>query len=153
MAVAGARIIGGDNIERALVDAFETWASEDINDAHWQDQFKEEKWKYDGVTERKNGLVVTSPRDIYDIGELYKSGVDSFRLTKGANGAQASWHWDATNNSGNEYAWYVHEGIGSNATARPFTDDISIAASFFRKAVGKALKLRTAQALERLNAS
>ena len=153
MAVAGARIIGGGNVERALVDAFETWASEDINDAHWQDQFKEEKWKYDGVTERKNGLVVTSPRDIYDIGELYKSGVDSFRLTKGATGAQASWHWDATNNSGNEYAWYVHEGIGSNATARPFTDDISIAASFFRKAVGKALKLRTAQALERLNAS
>jgi hypothetical protein len=153
MAVAGARIIGGDNIERALVDAFEIWASEDINDAHWQDQFKEEKWKYDGVTERKNGLVVTSPRDIYDIGELYKSGVDSFRFAQGSNGAQASWHWDATNNSGNEYAWYVHEGVGSNATARPFTDDISIAASFFRKATGKALKLRTAQALERLNAS
>ena len=153
MAVVGVKLIGQNLIEQALIDAFELWASEDINDAHWQDQFQEEKWKYDGATERKNGLVVTSPRDIYDIGELYRSGVDSFRFAKDSSGAQASWHWDATNSSGNEYAWYVHEGIGSNVTARPFTDDISIPSSFFRKAPGRALQLRTAQALERLNAA
>ena len=46
MAVVGVKLIGQKLIEQALVDAFETWASEDINDAHWQDQFKEEKWNY-----------------------------------------------------------------------------------------------------------
>ena len=153
MAVVGVKLIGQNLIEQALIDAFELWASEDINDAHWQDQFQEEKWKYDGATERKNGLVVTSPRDIYDLGELYQSGINSFRFTRSADTAQASWHWNATNNSGNEYAWYVHEGIGSNVTARPFTDDISIPSSFFRKAPGMALKSRIAQALGRLNAA
>jgi hypothetical protein len=29
MAAAGARIIGGDDIERALVEAFEEWTKED----------------------------------------------------------------------------------------------------------------------------
>jgi hypothetical protein len=153
MAVASARIIGQKAIERALVDAFELWASNDINDAHWQDQFNDAKWRYDGVTERKNGETVTSPRDIYDIGELYRSGVESFRFERRETGAEASWHWDAINSSGDEYAWYVHEGVGSNVTARPFTDDISIPASFFRKAPGKALQLRTAEALKRLNAN
>lgn len=153
MATVNAKLINAHLIEEALVKAFEIWASEDINDAYWDDQFKEEKWKYDGATERKNGLVVTSPRDIYDIGELYRSGIESFRFSQTANEAKASWHWDAKNNSGNEYAWYVHEGVGTNVTARPFTDDISIPSSFFRKAPGRALKLRTAEALERLNAN
>ena len=103
-------------------------------------------------TERKNGLLVTSPRDIYDLGELYRSGIESFTMERGSSMATAKWHWDATNASGREYAWYVHEGLGTNATPRRFTDDISIAASFFRKAPGKALKLRVNKHLATINA-
>jgi hypothetical protein len=146
-----AKILNQQLIEKALLDAFETWASSDINDAHWDDQFRDPgKWRYDNTTERKNGETVGSPRDIYDLGELYESGVRSYKFERKANGAEATWHWDATNSSGEQYAWYVHEGIGSNVTARPFTDDISIPSSFFRKAPGKALILRTQEALSRL---
>jgi hypothetical protein len=152
MALVGAKITNAQVIEKALLDAFEEWAAEDINDAHWDDQFREDRWNYDGVTERRNGLVVTSPRDIYDIGELYRSGIESFTMERSSNMATAKWHWDATNASGREYAWYVHEGLGTNATPRPFTDDISIAASFFRKAPGRALNLRVGEYLARINA-
>lgn len=147
MAIVGAKITNIKAIENAFLNAFEQWAEEDINDAHWDDQFKDEKWQYDGSTERKNGLVVTSPRDIYDLGELYRSGVESFSFSKGPSGAEANWHWDAKNSSGKEYAWYVHEGIGTNSTARPFTDDISVPSSFLRKAPGKALMLRVQESL------
>jgi hypothetical protein len=146
-----AKILNQNLIEKALLDAFETWASEDINDGHWDDQFQDmAKWRYDNITERKNKETVGSPRDIYDLGELYESGIRSYKFEKNANGAEANWHWDAKNSSGEEYAWYVHEGIGTNVTARPFTDDIAIPSSFFRKAPGKALMLRTQQALSRL---
>ena len=145
------RFIGLERLEKALLDAFETWAEEDINDAHWDDQFRDMgRWKYDGVTERANGEVVTSPRDIYDLGELYRSGVESFRFDRASNGATANWHWDATNKKGQEYAWYVHEGLGRNATPRRFTDDISIPSSFFRKGPGRALVLRTQAELNKL---
>lgn len=153
MLAVNAVIIGQSLIEKALIDAFETWAEEDINDAYWDDQFKEDKWQYDNETKRKNGDVVTSPRDIYDLGELYESGVKSYKFQRFTDGAEANWHWDAKNSSGQEYAWYVHEGRGTNVTARPFTDDISIPSSFFFKAPGKALKLRVTQFLDRLNAS
>ena len=153
MPAVNAVIIGQSLIEKALIDAFETWTEEDINDAHWEDQFKEDKWQYDNETKRKNGDVVTSPRDIYDLGELYESGVKSYRFQRSTDGAEANWHWDAKNSSGQEYAWYVHKGEGTNVTARPFTDDISIPSSFFFKAPGKALKRRVTQYLDQLNAS
>ena len=150
MAIVGAQIVNAKALERALLQAFEQWTEEDINDAHWDDQFKDDRWKYDGETERKNGEVVTSPRDIYDLGELYESGINSYKFSATVNGAEANWHWDARDNSGKEYAWYVHEGLGTNVTPRPFTDDISIPSSFFRKAPGKALTLRVQQALNQI---
>jgi len=154
MPAVNAVIIGQNLIEKALIDAFETWTEEDINDAHWDDQFRNmSKWPYDNETRRKNREVVTSPRDIYDLGELYKSGIKSYRFERSSNGAEANWHWDAKNSSDQEYAWYVHNGEGTNVTARPFTDDISIPSSFFFKTPGKALKLRVTQYLDRLNAS
>lgn len=146
-------IIGMELIEKALMDGFEQWAKEDINEAHWDDQFKEDKWKWDQATARENGEVVFSPRDIYDLGNLYKAGVDSLDIQRSSNGIIAEWDWsEARNSSGDSYAWYVHEGT-SRHPGRPFTDDISIPSSFFRKAPGKALKLRIGQHLERLNAS
>lgn len=153
MAIISAKLIGQKIIEQALINAFELWASEDINDAHWRDQFTEEKWKYFGITKRRNGETVgPNPRDIYDLGLLYESGVNSYKFETGTNGATARWHWDAKNANGVEYASYVHDGTRF-MDDRPFTDDIAIAASFFRKGPGKALQLRTAQALERLNAA
>jgi len=151
MAVISARIIGGKRIERALIDAFAKWAEEDINDAHWDDKFKDRRWKWPGETRRRNGEVVDSPRDIYDLGDLYESGVKSFKLNRTVTGAEANWHWDATNSSGQEYAYYVHEGTRL-MPGRPFTDDIAIPSSFFRKGPGKALELRVQEELDKINA-
>jgi hypothetical protein len=152
MAIVNATIVNQKKLEQALIDAFETWAEEDINDAHWDDQFREDRWQYSNVTTRKNGESVGSPRDIYDLGALYESGINSYKFSAGPNGAEANWHWDATNASGREYAWYVHEGLGTNVTARPFTDDISLPSSFFRKAPGKALLRRVQSALGSISA-
>lgn len=152
MAIVSAVIINQKKLEQALINAFQEWTEEDINGAHWDDQFREDRWQYGNVTTRKNGETVGSPRDIYDLGALYESGINSYKFSIGANGAEASWHWDAKNSSGNEYAWYVHEGRGTNVTARPFTDDISLPSSFFRKPPGKALVLRVQTALNSISA-
>lgn len=152
MAIVGAKLINPGSIENALVQAFETWVKEDINDAHWDDQFKNmAKWDYDNETRRKNGEVISTPRrDIYDLGLLYRSGIDSSVIENTGAMVTANWHWDATNASGKEYATYVHDGRGTNITARPFTDDISVASSFFLKAPGKAFKLRVRKAMAAL---
>jgi hypothetical protein len=152
MAIVGAKLINPESIENALVQAFETWVKEDINDAHWDDQFKNmAKWDYDNETRRKNGEVISTPqRDIYDLGLLYQSGIDSSVIENTGAMVTADWHWDAKNTSGQEYATYVHDGRGTNITARPFTDDISVASSFFLKAPGKAFKLRVGKAMAAL---
>jgi len=151
--VIAARLINQNIIEQALIQAFKTWADQDINQAHWSDQFNESKWKHSPLTRRENGETVGTPRDIYDLGALYQSGVDSFKLTQSSNLVEASWHWNAKNRSGQEYAWYVHEGEGTNDPyARKFTDDISIASSFFRKGPGIALRSRISTGLGKINA-
>ena len=153
MAIVSAKIIGIKRIEQALIDAFEDWTKENINGAFWDDQFKDDKWKHSPLTERRNGDTVGSPRDIYDLGELYDSGIRSYKYESSVDGATASWHWDAKNSSGEEYAWYVHEGKGTNFPyARRFTDDLSFAFSF-RRPVGKALQTRVQAALTALNAN
>ena len=124
-----------------------------MNGAFWDDQFKEEKWRHSPYTERENGDTVGSPRDIYDLGNLYDSGVNSYKYQSSATGANADWHWDAKNRSGEEYAWYVHNGQGTNYPyPRRFTDDISFKFSF-RRPVGKALQSRVQTALNALNAN
>ena len=147
-----AKLVNAKTIENALIQAFETWVKEDINDAHWDDQFKNmARWDYDNETRRKNGEVISTPRrDIYDLGFLYQSGIDSSVIENTGAMVTANWHWDATNASGKEYATYVHDGLGTNVTARPFTDDISVASSFFLKAPGKAFKLRVSKAMAAL---
>ena len=148
MAVTGARIIGGDDIERALVKAFEEWTREDVNDKFWKAQFIDRKWKYDGVTVRKNrDTVGPEPRDIYDLGYLYES--TSYSYASSTETAEAKWRWDATNASGDEYANYVHEGTRF-MPGRPFTDDVSDMAFSFRKPIGKALVSRVQAALRQL---
>ena len=154
MAIFGGNVINGHLIENALIAAFETWVEEDINKRHWDEQFKNmSKWPYDlgdKPTLRKNGEVVDSPRDIYDLGLLYKSGIASSVIENTGTMVTANWHWDAKNTKGKEYAWYVHEGIGSNTTARPFTDDIAFAPTFFLKAPGIRFKMRVREELAKL---
>jgi hypothetical protein len=157
MAIVGAKLINAKIIENALVQAFETWVKEDINKKHWDEQFKNmSKWDYDlgdKPTVRKNGEVVDSPRDIYDLGLLYQSGIDSSVVENTGTMVTANWHWNARSGkdqSGKEYAIYVHEGRGSNTTARPFTDDISVASSFFLKAPGINFRLRVSKAMAAL---
>jgi hypothetical protein len=154
MIIVGAKFNNSASLEKALANAFKKWAKEDINEAHWDDQFKDMgRWQYNNETKRKNGEVVGSPRDIYDYGELYRSGVESFRINESPEMVEAAWHWDAKNSSGQEYAWYVHYGKGTNVDARPFTDDIAIPSSFFYKGPGKALVRRIGAELKTLNAN
>jgi hypothetical protein len=127
-----AKIVGINLIEAQLVKAFQEWAEEDVDDAYMAQKFLDPgEWDYDypnppGYTERKSGEIVRSPRNIFDTGELYRSGRRNFTV----EGPSASWLWDATNAQGTPYAWYVHEGIGTNMTERRWTDDISIPAKF-----------------------
>jgi hypothetical protein len=147
--VVGAKLIGGDILEKKLRAAFETWASEDIDDAYWDDQFKNEKWIYSNETKRKNGETVTSPRDIYDLGALYDSGRESFRITQGSLDITATWNWDAQNSSGRAYAWYVHEGLGTNVAPRPWTDELQVPSRFEASSVRLALKRRIKAAFKK----
>jgi len=160
MAVAGARFLGGDDIERALLKAFESWTREDINGRFWESEFRRTDWPYtstnEGPTIRENpGAFISeagSPRDIYDYGDLMESGIKSYKYESSTSGGVARWHWDATNASGDEYAQYVHEGT-KFISGRPFTDRISDAKFSFRLPVGKALLNKMRVALGELNAN
>jgi hypothetical protein len=153
MAIISARIIGGKRIENALVKAFEQWTKDYIQDIYWEEQFESDKWKWDGETKRQNPAAGTagSPRDIYDWGDLYKSGRDSYKFSLEADGAEATWFWDATNDSGDKYAWYVHYGT-KFMPDRPFTDDLVLEGSFFWNAPGKSLITIVQSHLNKINA-
>ena len=149
-----ATIVGGsfNNPERLvqkLEKAFETWAEEDLDDGYFEDQFKDEKWDYPGETRRKNGEVVESPRDIFDLGSLYRSGKDSFRIMQGSNDITASWNWNARNDSGRAYAWYVHEGLSTNLEPRQWTDVFQEQSLFNGSVVSRALRSRVRTALNK----
>lgn len=133
-------IVNAERLVERLVQAFENWARDDINGAWWDDQFREmSKWDYDGITRRKNGETVGWPRDIYDLGTLYKSGIESYNFDASRTVAVASWRWDAKNSTGNYYARYVHDGLGTNLTARPWTDELYYPQKFSGSIPEKAL--------------
>ena len=139
--IVGGTIINAAALEAKLTKAFETWARFDAND-YFRDQFLDDKWPYPGETKRKNGDVITSPRDIYDLGDLYKSGRDGFRIEQGGIDITASWNWDAKNSSGRSYAWYVHEGLSTNLEPRQWTDIFQQRDLFESSNVSKALSSR-----------
>jgi hypothetical protein len=141
--IVGAKIIGTKLLEAKLVQAFETWVKEDIDDAYWDDQFLDMgKWKYGRETKRKNGETVDSPRDIYDLGALYESGKNS-SINLDSNNVTASWNWNATGSSGYKYARDVHEGEGTSAGfPRKWTDELYYPQKFAGSSVRLALVRR-----------
>lgn len=140
--IVGATITNIKILEQKLVQAFETWAREDLDDGYFEDQFKDDKWDYPGYTRRKSGESAGTVRNIYDLGELYKSGKESFKITQGSADITASWNWDARNDSGRAYAVYVHEGSSTNLEARPWTDEFYYPQKFAKSGVRLALKRR-----------
>ena len=77
-------------------------------------QFKAEisapKWGWPGSTKRKNGQVVSSPRDIVDEGDLLASQQVNIAVFA------AEWEWAV------QYSAIVHQGNGTNVPARPWTE-------------------------------
>jgi hypothetical protein len=141
--IVGAKVYGLKLLEAQLVQAFETWVKEDIDDAYWDDQFFDmSKWKYGRETKRKNREIVDSPRDIYDLGTLYESGKDS-SINLDANSVTASWNWDAASEGGYKYARDVHEGEGTSAGfPRKWTDELYYPQKFAGSSVRLALVRR-----------
>lgn len=125
--IASARIVNAKEIERQLADAFAEWLEDDVNDEYMSQEFIDDKWPYPPPsTARVNGEMAGSPRNIYDTGELFRSGQESFSIARGGSTVEGNWHWGATNSSGEEYAWFVHEGKGPHSrAARPWTDEIA----------------------------
>ncbi len=146
--IVGGTVLNAKTLEAKLTKAFETWARFDVND-YFRDQFLEDKWEYDGETERKNGETVNSPRNIFDLGDLYRSGRDSFKIEQGGIDVTASWNWDAQNSSGNGYAWYVHEGLSTNLSPRQWTDVFQQRDLFRQSGVSRELRSRIRTALSK----
>jgi hypothetical protein len=149
--ITGAKILNGKTLERKLVAAFDTWARKDINgtsrngeDSYWYDQFQDmSKWDYGRETTRKNRDVVESPRDIYDLGELFRSGRKTFDVVIGSSTVEASWNWNATGSSGYHYAHDVHEGQGtSGGWPRRWTEEIAMPLKFQSSILKQALMAR-----------
>lgn len=147
--VVGGSVINAKILEQKLAQAFETWAKEDLDDGYFEDQFKDDKWSYAGYTRRKSGEIAGTVRNIYDLGELYRSGKESFKITQGGNDITAAWDWDAKNDSGGAYAWYVHEGLSTNLEPRQWTDVFQERNLFDGSVVSKALRSRIRVALNK----
>jgi hypothetical protein len=146
--IVGGTILNSKLLEVKLAKAFEMWAQFDAND-YFRSQFIEDKWSYPGETERKSGEVARDPRNIFDLGDLYRSGRDSFKITQGSMDVTASWDWDAKNSSGRGYAWYVHEGLSTNLAPRQWTDIFQQQDLFSQSSVSKELRSRIRAALNK----
>lgn len=142
--MAGARWVNGPQFEAEIVKAFEEWLDEDVNDKFFSEQFLTKEWRYPGEpTIRKNGELADNPRNIYDLGNLFRSGQESFNIVRSSTLIEGKWHWDAKNSSGQEYAWYVHEGEGPySRVPRSWTDEIADPYLFASSDVKRDLEFR-----------
>jgi hypothetical protein len=148
--IESARLYGGQQLEAELASVFEDWLREDVNDKFLSEQFLTDRWQYPPPgTRRKNGQLAGNPRDIYDTGALFKSGQRSFDVETTSFKVEGSWHWNATNASGEEYAWFVHEGQGPYSRApRPWTDELAVPYLFDYSEPKKDLELRITRGLK-----
>ena len=149
--IVGATIVNAKQLENKLISAFTQWVERDIHEDYWEEQFRDmDRWDYDGKTRRKNGALVESPRDIYDLGTLYESGMESFKgVDISATEASASWTWDAVGKGGYHYARDVHEGEGTNfGGRRGWTDELYFPQLFAESDVRLVLKGRIKAAFQ-----
>lgn len=72
-------------------------------------------WEWDGITLRKNGEIVGSPRSIVDTGELRDSQQDPVY-----DGNSATIEWTADHAAS---VWTGLDGNGNPMPARPWTDE------------------------------
>lgn len=142
--IESAILLNAKHLEEQLAAAFIDWLEEDVDGTYMADQFLSEKWEYPPPpTIRKQSPPAGNPRNIYDTGALFRSGRRSFQVDRNDFSVQGNWHWDAKNSSGDEYAWFVHEGEGPYARApRPWTDEISTTYLFNGSDVKRQLEER-----------
>lgn len=97
----------------SILDSILTQVVDELADI-CQEEIKSDQWEWAGITRRKNGETVGSPRNIVDTGEL----LDSLKILKSGNSALI--YWDAP------HAAIVHEGYVSDSgylyVGRPWTD-------------------------------
>ena len=93
-------------------------------DVDLDELFLEDKWPWmGGLTQRRSGEVVGSPRNIYDLGNLYRS--ETQRTEQAGTRIIHTREWEAISESGQDYAPAVHDGT-SKTDARPWTDRIKV---------------------------
>lgn len=94
-------------IQRAVDETIDA-----LSDAY-DDAMIDDVWEWDGITHRRNGEIVGSPRNILDTEELINS------KTISRNGSNAKFEWNA------DHAVIVHDGAtlrnGTELPARPWT--------------------------------
>jgi hypothetical protein len=111
-------------------------AAMDWADANFDQQMLDERWGWkgpDGVTRRKNGQIVTEPRDIIDTGALLQS---KQRTKTGRSSEEFSWLAD--------HAQGVHDGYtakgGGVNPARPWTEPTLAEIDDVIKTIGDSLR-------------
>lgn len=96
--------------EKQITAAFKQSVKVVEEQAHTE--VKSPKWSHPRQTKRKNGDIVSSPRDIVDSGELDRSLYSEVQGISGEVGAKA------------DYAALVHEGYtttgGNDVPSKPF---------------------------------
>lgn len=104
-----------------------------LSDAY-DDAMTDEVWAWDGITHRRNGEVVGSPRNILDTEELINSKV----IVRSGNNARIEWTAD--------HATIVHDGAtlrnGTELAARPWTKLAAQrfnASEFMKRKINKSL--------------
>jgi hypothetical protein len=112
-------------------DATMDWA-----DANFDQQMIDEQWKWkgsEGETRRKNGQIVTEPRDIVDTASLLQS---KQRAKTSRSSEEFSWLAD--------HAQGVHDGYkaksGSMMPARPWTEPTLAEIDTVVKTIGDSLR-------------
>lgn len=94
-------------IQRAVDETIDA-----LSDAY-DDAMIDDVWEWDGITHRRNGETVGSPRNILDTEELINSKI----IVRSGNNAKIEWTAD--------YAAIVHDGAtlinGTELAARPWT--------------------------------
>lgn len=99
----------GDQLVAKTADVLEALSPEVY--ARSDNQITSDKWSWDRVTRRKNGKIVSSPRDIVDLGTL-RNSASTPAIGNYIKGVDLTITWSAP------YAYNVATGKGQRGPAR-----------------------------------